>query len=969
MSKNPTSFLEDEHWIRASPGSLEQRQRYSCIFKGTITRSYGVQHKLYRGVWDFEGDPFDSYNYYNSSSSGSNPSEGDNETVSVAVKTIHSSDDDVIDLTREASSLRILQGTRNVASVYGVTRNREMQSVCIVMELVQGPDLNSFLRSGKPSSCSWSWWKTKLEIFMELVIGLSVCHQRGIYHGDLKGKNVLVDEFMVPKLIDFGFSFRKKDVDYLRSLGGSPFWISPELDEAVDEIPPEVLANPFPSDVYSLGMVLVEMIIDGEIPEYIDSVLVMNKYMGGSPIELQVPEGMEDLKESVFDEIFAVVDGCCSAERDDRISLKECLVHIRAAYSNLCSSCKVSSSSWDEEFTSSKDYTDMLAVLQARFPEVPDAIARQPAKNMMVDIQGTLLVDLFCQLDFKLGVEFVIDKAAWDFDPKKAVPRLCHICVKAGSHGVLKFLGERWRAIVAQEEWLMHDACEGDSLEVLQVLLEDINMEFDTWPRSGQLKPFHKLAFHGKMEMMKLLLDKASTIGDYVNATVNRKSSVAARPLNYAIQGDKVEAVFFLIEHGGVVTTPRDYLDTTDYLEQLFYCAVHDGSLSVATSLLEISYFLKTGNGGSMKQISSKVLERFENHEFGCLDYFGHEFRDHEYVLALLRGHLVESGLRGMEPLRFACSKEGNAHSQEVFQMMVSFCNDDSSVLEDKLWKLLGGHGSKEMAAYAMEKISRSGHEQILEAAIDQGNLEVVDFLKAAEKSRDGEESDQVKDEGDGKEDEELDDSELSSSSEEPKINEELPDLDDDSDGEVIPKKDRQAYLLYDVCEAVVQADIGLLKRKLPKLCLDGRSFVEESWEPGIGMIQKVEDITKKAGIWKTLAPELLKRFAYAGSSEMVLHLLEKGVPVDGPDYTQGWITQTPLMIALSGSHFETAEIILLAGANPNTRRKAGYSSMDIALGMNNRKMVRLLIRFGFDTGSKNRDNETYMDLIAHLED
>ncbi|EFJ25814.1 hypothetical protein SELMODRAFT_98943, partial [Selaginella moellendorffii] len=104
-----------------------------------------------------------------------------------------------------------------------------MQSVCIVMELVQGPDLNSFLRSGKPSSCSWSWWKRKLEIFMELVIGLSVCHQRGIYHGDLKGKNVLVDEFMVPKLIDFGFSFRKKDVDYLRSLGGSPFWISPEL--------------------------------------------------------------------------------------------------------------------------------------------------------------------------------------------------------------------------------------------------------------------------------------------------------------------------------------------------------------------------------------------------------------------------------------------------------------------------------------------------------------------------------------------------------------------------------------------------------------------------------------------------------------------------------------------------------------------------------------------------------------------
>ncbi|EFJ12928.1 hypothetical protein SELMODRAFT_49513, partial [Selaginella moellendorffii] len=104
--------------------------------------------------------------------------------------------------------------------------------VCIVMELVEGPhgDLSRFLKSRGPGLEELpSWWKTKLEIFMEVVVGVKTCHRNGVYHGDLKGRNVLLDSFCTPKLVDFGFSFRVRDVDYLNSLGGSLFWISPEV--------------------------------------------------------------------------------------------------------------------------------------------------------------------------------------------------------------------------------------------------------------------------------------------------------------------------------------------------------------------------------------------------------------------------------------------------------------------------------------------------------------------------------------------------------------------------------------------------------------------------------------------------------------------------------------------------------------------------------------------------------------------
>lgn len=51
------------------------------------------------------------------------------------------------DLDREARTMRVFWGCRNFAAVYGLTYCKQLESVCIVMEVVSGCNLNQFLRS------------------------------------------------------------------------------------------------------------------------------------------------------------------------------------------------------------------------------------------------------------------------------------------------------------------------------------------------------------------------------------------------------------------------------------------------------------------------------------------------------------------------------------------------------------------------------------------------------------------------------------------------------------------------------------------------------------------------------------------------------------------------------------------------------------------------------------------------------
>ncbi len=94
---------------------------------------------------------------------------------------------------------------------------------------------------------------------IEITRALAAAHHRGIVHRDIKPQNVLIDEEGMAKVTDFGIA-RSLDEEGLTADGrvlGTTDYVSPEqaLGHAVNG----------QSDIYSLGVVLYEMLV-GDVP-------------------------------------------------------------------------------------------------------------------------------------------------------------------------------------------------------------------------------------------------------------------------------------------------------------------------------------------------------------------------------------------------------------------------------------------------------------------------------------------------------------------------------------------------------------------------------------------------------------------------------------------------------------------------------------------------------------------------------
>ena len=153
---------------------------------------------------------------------------------------------------REASTLERLQHP-NIVRFYGI--DQEATLVFMLMDFIQGTTLQTLLFSNAGHALGES---LVVSVVRAMCSSLHYAHQMGMVHCDIKPGNIMIDESGKVLLTDFGIA-RMTDAATSTMVGfGTPAYMAPELVMGNDPTPQ--------SDIYSLGIVLYEMITGGERP-------------------------------------------------------------------------------------------------------------------------------------------------------------------------------------------------------------------------------------------------------------------------------------------------------------------------------------------------------------------------------------------------------------------------------------------------------------------------------------------------------------------------------------------------------------------------------------------------------------------------------------------------------------------------------------------------------------------------------
>lgn len=209
---------------------------------------------------------------------------------------------------REARSMASLNDP-HIIQIYLIGQDNNQPF--FVMEFVDGESLSAIIkREGRLQVGD------ALKILHQSAKGLSVAHERGVIHRDIKPGNLMLSQRGQVKIADFGIALANHDFNSkLTGTGefvGTPGYLSPEvcLGKSVDQR----------SDIFALGIVLFEM-LTGRTPFSDESPLKLMLDV----VQSQIPD-VRELNADVDVDVAAILSRMLEKDPNDRYQSTEALI-------------------------------------------------------------------------------------------------------------------------------------------------------------------------------------------------------------------------------------------------------------------------------------------------------------------------------------------------------------------------------------------------------------------------------------------------------------------------------------------------------------------------------------------------------------------------------------------------------------------------------------------------------------------
>jgi serine/threonine-protein kinase len=211
------------------------------------------------------------------------------------------SDEKTIERFRNEIRLARKIAHRNVCRMFDLGEDRGTRF--ITMEYVDGEDLKSTIRRIGRLPVGKS-----IAIARQICEGLEEAHRLGVVHRDLKPGNIMLDKEGNARIMDFGIArlLKTKGITGAGMMIGTPEYMSPEQVDGKETDPR--------SDIYSLGVILFEMVTGQMLFEGDSPFTVGMKHKG------EEPKDPKDLNAQIPDDLSTLILKCLEKDREERYS-------------------------------------------------------------------------------------------------------------------------------------------------------------------------------------------------------------------------------------------------------------------------------------------------------------------------------------------------------------------------------------------------------------------------------------------------------------------------------------------------------------------------------------------------------------------------------------------------------------------------------------------------------------------------